>query len=107
MLSERERQELALIEESLRDDSRLAASFLDVRKPPLHLRRRVVRAAIIAGLLIALSGLLLDAAGLVFQGALLAGGSYGWWAWRGKRSAARWIASAGPHADPGETNRST
>ena len=107
MLSERERQELALIEQNLQDDSRLAASFLDGRKPPLHLRRGVVRAAVVTGLLIALSGLLLGVAELFFQGALLAGGGYGWWTWRGKRSAARWIACAGPHADPGKTSRST
>jgi hypothetical protein len=35
------------------------------------------------------------------QGALLAGAGYGWWVWRGKRGAARWIESAAPPADPG------
>jgi hypothetical protein len=101
MLSEREQQELAQIEENLRADSRLAAFLLGRRRPPLHLRRGVVRTAIVVGLLIALSGLVLGAGGLLLQGALLAGAGYGWWIWRGKRSAARWTGFAAAQADPG------
>ncbi len=103
MLTDRERQELALIEEGLRDDDRLAASFRDRRRPPPYLRRGVVRAAIAVGLLIALSGLVVGAGEVFLQGVLLAGVGYGWWAWRGKRRAARWVGSAAPHADPGGT----
>lgn len=100
MLSDREQQELGLIEEGLRDDSRLAAS-LDRRRPPAHLRPGVVRTAIIVGVLIALCGLLLGAAGVFLQGTFLAGAGYIWWLWRGRQSAGRWRESAAPNTDPG------
>jgi Protein of unknown function (DUF3040) len=103
MLSDRERQELGLIEAGLRDDSRLAASLVGGRRPPPHLRPRVVRTAVVVGLVIALSGLVLGAAGVFLQGALVAGAGYGWWVGRGRRSAERWNASAAPPADPGGT----
>ena len=100
MLSDRERQELALIEEGLRDDGGIAAS-LDRRRPPPHLRPGLIRSAIVVGLLIAVSGVVLGAAGVFWQGALLAGAGYGWWMGWGRRSAVRWIQSRAPHADPG------
>ena len=103
MLSDREQQELGLIEQGLRADSRFAASFPGWRRrrPPLHLRPGVVRTFIAIGLLIALSGLLLGAAGLFLQGTLLAGTGYGWWRWRVKRAAVNWTGFPGPHAGPG------
>ena len=82
MLSEREERELGLIEQSLRDDSRLAASFRGRR--PLHRRPWVVRTAIALGLVLILGGLMLSATGLTLQGLLLAGTSYAWWCWKVK-----------------------
>jgi DUF3040 family protein len=102
MLSDRERQELGLIEEGLRDDIRLPSSWPDgPRRRPPYLRVGLVRAAVVSGLAIALSGLVCGAAGLFFQGVLVAGVCAGWWLWRGKRIAARWHPSTGPEADPG------
>jgi len=82
MLSEREERELDLIEQGLRDDSRLAASFRGGR--PLHRRPWVVRTAIALGLVLILAGLMLSATGLALQGLLLAGTSYAWWCWKVK-----------------------
>jgi hypothetical protein len=102
MLSDRERQELGLIEEGLRDDIDLPSSLLDGRRRrPPYLRVGLIRAAVVSGLAIALSGLVCGAAGLFLQGALLAGACAGWWIWRGRRIAARWYPSTGPEADPG------
>ena len=83
MLSDREQQELGLIEEGLRDDSRLAASLRNGRLP-LHRHPRIVRAAIVLGLVLTVSGPILAATGLTLQGLLLAGGSYVWWRWKVK-----------------------
>ena len=82
MLSDREQQELGLIEAGLRDDSRLAASFRHGGRLPLHRRPGIVRAAIILGLVLTVAGPLLAEAGLAFQGVLIAGGSYVWWRWK-------------------------
>jgi hypothetical protein len=84
MLSDREQQELGLIEEGLRDDSRLAASLRNERRRPLHRRPRIVRAAIVLGLVLTIAGPILSASGLTLQGLLLAAGSYGWWRWKVK-----------------------
>ncbi len=89
MLSDRERQELALIEEGLRDDSRLVASFQDGRRRPLHRRAGIVRAAVVLGLILTVGGLILDAAAVTLQGLLLAGVSYVWWRWKVKPTLAR------------------
>jgi hypothetical protein len=83
MLSDREQQELGLIEEGLRDDSRLAASLREGRRHrPLHRRPRIVRAAIVIGLVLTVAGPILAATGLTLQGLLLACGSYLWWRWK-------------------------
>jgi Protein of unknown function (DUF3040) len=82
MLSDREQQELGLIEASLRDDSHLAASFRNGGRLPLHRRPGIVRAAIIFGLVLTVAGPLLADAGLAFQGVLIAGGFYAWWRWK-------------------------
>lgn len=87
MLSDREQQQLGLIEEGLRDDSRLAASLRSGRRP-LHRRPRIVRAAIILGLVLTVVGPLIGASGVTLQGLLLATGSYGWWRWKVKPSLA-------------------
>jgi hypothetical protein len=85
MLSDREEQELGLIEQGLRDDSRLAASFGDgPRRRPLHRRPGVVRAAIAFGLVLMVAGLMLAAAGPALQGLLLTSVSYVWWHWKVK-----------------------
>ena len=83
MLSEREERELELIEQDLRDDGRLAASFRSGRRP-LHRRPPVVRTAIALGLVLILAGLMLSASGLALQGLLIAGTSYAWWCWKVK-----------------------
>ena len=84
MLSDRELQELGLIEEGLRDDRRLAASLGSGRRPPLHRRPGIVRAAIVLGLVLTVCGPVLAAPGVTLQGLLLAGGSYVWWRWKVK-----------------------
>lgn len=82
MLSDREQQQLGLIEQGLREDSRFAAAFPGQGRAPLHRRRWVLRLGIALGLLMVLCGLVLDASGMAIQGLLLAGASYGWWRWR-------------------------
>jgi hypothetical protein len=89
MLSDREQQELGLIEEGLRDDSRLAASLRNGRRRPLHRRPRIVRAAIVLGLVLTIGGPMLAATGLTLQGLLLTGGSYVWWRWKVKPTLAQ------------------
>lgn len=89
MLSDREQQELGLIEEGLRDDSRLVASLRDGRRLPLHWRPGIVRAAVVLGLILTVSGPILAAAGLTLQGLLLAGASYLWWRWKVKPTLAQ------------------
>jgi hypothetical protein len=84
MLSDREEQELGLIEQGLRDDSRLAASFGDRPRRPLHRRPGVVRTAIAVDLLLLVAGLMLAATGLALQGLLLTSVSYVWWHWKVK-----------------------
>ena len=93
MLSEREERELELIEQDLRDDGRLAASFRSGRRP-LHRRPPVVRTAIALGLVLILAGLMLSASGLALQGLLLAGTSYAWWRWKVKPASGKPAASA-------------
>jgi hypothetical protein len=82
MLSDREQQELGLIEQGLRSDSRLAASFRHGRRRPLHLRPGIVRAAIVLGLVLTVAGPILMSTDLTLQGLLLTGGSYVWWRWK-------------------------
>jgi hypothetical protein len=84
MLSDREEQELGLIEEGLRDDSHLVASFRNGRRRPLHWRPGIVRLAIVLGLVLTVSGPILAAAGLTLQGLLLTGVSYFWWRYKVK-----------------------
>ena len=97
MLSEREERELGLIEQGLRDDGRLAASFR--RRRPLHRRPSVVRTAIALGLVLILGGLMLSATGLALQGLLLAGTSYAWWCWKVKPISGKPAAAPAPRAD--------
>ena len=97
MLNEREQQELGLIEEGLRDDSRLVASLRKGRRP-LHWRPGVVRAAVVFGLVLTVSGPILAAAALSLQGVLLASGSYVWWRLRVKPALAQ-SALPTPRAD--------
>ena len=89
MLSDREQQQLALIEEGLRDDSRLVASLQDGPRRPLHLRPGIVRAAVVLGLVLTVAGPILDATAVTLQGLLLAGASYLWWRWKVKPTLAR------------------
>jgi hypothetical protein len=100
MLSEREEREFGLIEQDLRDDGRLAASFR-VGRRPLHRRPRVVRTAIALGLALILAGLMLSASGLALQGLLLAGTSYAWWCWKVKPTSGKPPAAPAPRADRG------
>jgi hypothetical protein len=89
MLSEREQQELGLIEEGLREDSRLVASLRNGRRRPLHWRPGIVRAAIVLGLVLTVGGPILAASGLTLQGLVLAGASYVWWRWKVKPTLAQ------------------
>jgi hypothetical protein len=98
MLSEREERELELIEQDLRDDGRLAASFRSGRRP-LHRRPPVVRTAIALGLVLILAGLMLSASGLALQGLLIAGTSYAWWCWKVKPISRKPPAAPAPRAD--------
>jgi hypothetical protein len=82
MLSDREQQELGMIEEGLRDDCRLSASLRKGPRRPLHRRPGILRAAIVLGLVLTMGGPILSATGLTLQGMLLAGGSYVWWRWK-------------------------
>jgi hypothetical protein len=97
MLSEREERELGLIEQDLRDDGRLAASFRSGR--PLHRRPAVVRTAIALGLVLILAGLMLSASGLALQGLLIAGTSYAWWCWKVKPISRKPPAAPASRAD--------
>ena len=98
MLSEREERELGLIEQDLRDDGRLAASFRSGRRP-LHRRPPVVRTAIALGLVLILAGLMLSASGLALQGLLIAGTSYAWWCWKVKPISRKPPAAPAQRAD--------
>ena len=86
MLSDREQQELGLIEEGLRADRRLVSCLRSRRRLPLHRRPRIVRAAIVLGLVLTIAGPILGASGLTLQGLLLTGGSYLWWRWKVKQT---------------------
>jgi hypothetical protein len=93
MLDDREQQELDLIEQRLRDDTRFddtrfSASFTGARKLPFHRRRRIAWAGIAFGLVTALCGLAAAEAGLVAQGFLVACVGYTWWRWWVKPAAA-------------------
>jgi hypothetical protein len=98
MLSDWEQQELGLIEEGLRADSRLVAFLRNGRRPPLHRRPGIVRAAVVLGLVLTVSGPILGAGGLTLQGLLLTGGSYVWWRWKVKPTLAQPAVPA-PRAD--------
>jgi len=97
MLSEWEQRELGLIEQGLREDSRFAAAFPGER-PPLHRRAWVLKLSIAFGLLMVVSGAVLDEAGLALRGVLLAAVSYGWWHWRVKSVTAK-ATDSEPGAD--------
>jgi hypothetical protein len=98
MLSEREEREFWRIEQDLRDDGRLAASFR-VGRRPLHRRPGVVRSTIALGLALILAGLVLSAFGPALQGLLLAGTSYAWWRWKVKPTSRKPAAASAPRAD--------
>ncbi len=78
MLSDHERRELALIEQGLETDPRLAASLAEVPRR----RRWPIRLLTIFGVLLILIGLLTGAGGLVLQGLLAAGAGVAWSRWR-------------------------
>jgi hypothetical protein len=95
MLSDREREQLAAIEEALRsEDRRLAASLSAA--PPRRDRRWLLRALLGFGVFLLVIAVLTGADGLFLQGLLCVGGWFGWRRWQ-----ARHRPDAGsPVADP-------
>ena len=87
MLSDRERQQLADIEQALMaGDRRLAATFRS-GAPPTG-RRWPVRALLGFGVLLLVVALLTGADALFLQGLLCLGGGFAWRRWRAARSRA-------------------
>ena len=96
MLSDRERKQLADIEQALvAGDRRLAATFRS-GAPPTE-RRWPVRALLGFGVLLLVVALLTGADGLFLQGLLCLGGGFAWRRWRAARSR---DATASTVADP-------
>jgi hypothetical protein len=83
MLSDHERRELALIEQGLEADPRLAASLGGHRRQ----RRWLIRLLTGLGILLIVTGLLTSTGGLVLQGLLAVGGAVAWSRWRVWRTA--------------------
>jgi hypothetical protein len=84
MLSDREREQLAGIEQALvAGDRRLAATL---RSGPARERRWPVRALLGFGVFLLVVALLTGADGLFLQGLLCLGGGYAWRRWRVARS---------------------
>ena len=83
MLSDYERRELALIEQRLEADPRLAASLGDGRRQ----RRWPIRLLTAVGILLIVTGLLASAGGLLLQGLLAVGTAVSWTRWRTWRAA--------------------
>jgi hypothetical protein len=84
MLSDREREQLAGIEQALvASDRRLAAAFSAGR--PRRERRWPLRALSGFGVLLLVVGLLTATEVLLLQGLLCLGGAYAWRRWRGRR----------------------
>jgi uncharacterized membrane protein YphA (DoxX/SURF4 family) len=83
MLSDYERRELALIEQGLEADPRLAASLSAGRRP----RRWPIRLLTALGILLVVTGLLTSTGGLVLQGLLAVGAAVVWSRWRDWRTA--------------------
>jgi len=87
MLSDREQQELALIEEGLRaEDRRFADGF---RSGPRvrRTRRWPARALLAFGVLVVVVGLLTSTATLILQGMVCVGGGIGWMRWQAFQAA--------------------
>jgi hypothetical protein len=96
MLSDRERRELARIEQALAaDDRRLAQAFGGRSVAARPRRRWPVRALIGFGVLLLVVGLLTGADGLFVQGLLFGGAGVLWARWRARHPA------AGPSDDGG------
>jgi len=84
MLSDREREQLAAIEQSLMaDDRRLAASLSAV--PVRRERRWPQRALLGFGVFLLVIAVLTGADGLFLQGLLCIGGWFGWRRWQARR----------------------
>lgn len=95
MLSDRERKQLAGIEQALAaDDRRLAATL---GPGPAPERRWPVRALLGFGVFLVVVALLTGADGLFLQGLLCLIGGYAWRRWRATRSRA---AEPSTEADP-------
>lgn len=90
MLSDRERRELAMIEQGLSaDDGRFVDGFRTTRAARGRRQHRwPVRALIGFGILLVVVGLLTGAGGLFMQGLLFGGAGLGWSRWRARRAAA-------------------
>jgi len=87
MLSDRERQKLAQIEQDLIDDRRLADALSD---HALRHRSRWLPAAVAGfGIVVLVLGLFCADGPLVLQGMAVAGVGFGWRWWRARRASAR------------------
>jgi hypothetical protein len=100
MLNDRERQQLADIEQALAADRRLAASFRS-GAPPAG-RRWPVRALLGFGAFLLVVALLTGSDGLFLQGLLCLGGGFAWRHWRATRSRGTGGSTA---ADPARDTR--
>lgn len=100
MLSNRELQELALIEEGLRaEDRRFAAGF---EKEPARVRTRrwPARALLAFGVFVVVTGVLTSTETLVMQGLVCVAAGVGWMRWQAVR-AARAAVAGGVAPRPG------
>jgi len=82
MLSDRERHELALIEEGLRAEDRRFADGFQARPPSRRTPRWPVRALLAFGVFVVAVGVLTSTGTLVLQGLACIGGGVGWLRWQ-------------------------
>ena len=87
MLSDRERQELALIEEGLRAEDRRFADAFRSGPRARRARRWPARALLAFGVFVVVVGVLTSTATLVIQGIVCVGGGIGWMRWQAVQAA--------------------
>ena len=96
MLSDRERHELALIEEGLRAEDRRFADGFQAGPPVRPARRWPARALLVFGAVVLAVGVLTSAEMLVMQGLVCIGGGVAWLRWQAAQAARAAIADGVP-----------